>query len=74
MHAQPVPPEGGKARLVYLSLREEMSNGSLPAGSRLPGENRLAQNFDVSRVTVRKALEALALHGWIEKRLGAGSV
>lgn len=74
MHAQSAPPEGGKARRVYLSLREDMSNGSIPAGSRLPGENRLAQDFDVSRVTVRKALAALALDGWIEKRLGSGSV
>ena len=74
MHAQPTVPEGGKARRVYLLLRDEISNGAFPTGSRLPGENRLAQSFDVSRVTVRKALEALASDGWIEKRLGAGSI
>lgn len=74
MHAQPGPPEGGKSRRVYLLLREEISNGAFPAGTLLPGENRLAETFDVSRVTVRKALKALASDGWIEKRLGAGSV
>lgn len=74
IHAQPTPPEGGKARRVYMLLRDEISNGDFPVGSRLPGENRLAQDFDVSRVTVRRALQALASDGWIEKRLGAGSV
>jgi GntR family transcriptional regulator len=74
MHAQPKPPDGDKARRVYLLLREEISNGDFTAGTLLPGENRLAETFDVSRVTVRKALEALAADGWIEKRLGAGSV
>ncbi len=74
IHAQPMPLEGGKSRRVYLLLREEISNGVFPVGARLPGENRLAADFGVSRVTVRKALEALAADGWIEKRLGAGSV
>ena len=73
-HAQPTLPEGGKTRRVYLLLREEISNGAFAVGALLPGENRLAQTFDVSRVTIRKALGALAADGWIEKRLGAGSV
>ncbi len=71
--AQPAPLEGDKSRRVYLLLRDEISNGVFPAGALLPGENRLAKTFDVSRVTVRKALAALAADGWIEKRLGAGS-
>lgn len=74
IHAQPAPPEGGKTRRVYLLLRDEISNGTFAIGALLPGENRLAERFDVSRVTVRKALDALARDGWIEKRLGAGSV
>lgn len=59
---------------MYLLLRDEISSGAVTPGALLPGENRLAENFDVSRVTVRRALEALAADGWIEKRLGAGSV
>lgn len=74
IHAQPAPPEGGKARRVYLLLRDSISNGAFAAGALLPGENRLAEDFDVSRVTIRKALDALAHDGLIEKRLGAGSV
>ncbi len=74
IHAQPTLPEGGKARRVYLLLRDEMSNGSFREGALLPGENRLADRFEVSRITIRRALEALAADGWIEKRAGAGSV
>lgn len=72
--AQPTLPEGGKARRVYLLLRDEMTNGRRTEGALLPGENRLAEEFGVSRVTVRRALDALAADGWIEKRVGAGSV
>lgn len=74
IHAQPTLPEGGKSRRVYLLLRDEISNGSLCEGTRLPGENRLAETFSVSRITIRRALEALAADGWIEKRMGAGSI
>ncbi len=74
IHAQPTLPEGGKARRVYLLLRDEISNGAFGEGTLLPGENRLAKQFGVSRITVRRALDALAGDGWIEKRTGAGSV
>ena len=74
LHAQPTLPEGGKARRVYLLLRDEIGNGGFPVGTLLPGENRLADSFGVSRVTVRRALEALARDGLIEKRTGAGSI
>jgi len=74
MQAQRSLPEGGKARRVYLLLRDEISNGAFQPGTLLPGESRLAESFDVSRVTIRRALEALTEDGWIEKRTGAGSV
>lgn len=67
-------PEGGKARRVYLLLRDEISNGVFKQGARLPGEHKLAESFDVSRITIRRALDALAADGWIEKKPGAGSV
>ncbi len=67
-------PEGGKARRVYLLLRDDIANGSYPAGASLPGEQRLAEIHAVSRVTIRRALEALAADALIEKRAGSGSV
>ena len=72
-HEQTALPEGGKARRIYLLLRDEISNGGFPEGTLMPGESRLAEQLDVSRVTIRRALEALAQDGWVEKRKGAGS-
>ena len=74
IHAQASLPEGGKARRVYLLLRDDISNGKYAEGDFLPGENRLAETLDVSRITVRRALEALAADRWIEKKTGAGSL
>jgi GntR family transcriptional regulator len=68
---RPALPEGGKARRVYLLLRDEITRGV--HGDRLPSEQRLAERFQVSRVTIRRALEALSCDGLIEKRTGAGS-
>ncbi|MDJ1009675.1 MAG: GntR family transcriptional regulator [Paracoccaceae bacterium] len=74
IHAQATLPEGGKARRVYLLLRDDISSGRYAEGDFLPGENRLAETLNVSRITVRRALEALAADGWIEKKTGAGSL
>jgi GntR family transcriptional regulator len=67
-------PEGGKSRRVYLLLRDQISNGLHSEGAALPSEQRLAETHGVSRVTVRRALEALTHDGLIEKRVGSGSI
>ncbi|TRD15364.1 GntR family transcriptional regulator [Palleronia caenipelagi] len=66
-------PEGAKARRVYLSLRDQISRGDLRDGATLPGEQRLAETFAVSRVTIRRALAALSKEGLIERRTGSGT-
>lgn len=66
-------PEGGKSRRIYLQLRDAIAQGAYPALSFLPGEQRLALDFNVSRVTVRRALLALQDEGWIERRAGSGT-
>ena len=66
--------EGGKAQRVYLLLRDAIGRGALAPGAALPGELRLAEAHGVSRVTVRRALEALACEGLISRRAGAGTV
>lgn len=70
---QTILPEGGKARRVYLLLRDEMASGVLAEGTLMPAEQKLAEIHGVSRVTIRRALDALASDGLIEKRTGAGS-
>lgn len=67
-------PEGAKAQRVYLSLRDEIANGFYRAGTALPGEEKLAQLFEVSRVTIRRALKTLSSDGWIERRAGSRTI
>ncbi|MGP9818476.1 GntR family transcriptional regulator [Salinarimonas sp. NSM] len=67
-------PEGGKAQRVYLLLRDEILRGDLAVGSLLPGEHRLAELHDVSRVTIRRALDALESDGLVARRAGSGTV
>jgi DNA-binding FadR family transcriptional regulator len=52
-------------------IRQAIVTGRLPEGERLPPERELAEQFGVSRVTVRDALRALEAMGLIEVRVGA---
>jgi len=54
-------------------LQQEIDNGKRPAGSRLPTENELSKAYNVSRVTVRKALSELSESGYLERKSGKGT-
>ncbi len=66
-------PDGTKAQRVYLHLHDQITEGQLSAGETLPGEQRLAEKFGVSRVTVRRALDTLSRNGLIERQAGSGT-
>ncbi|MFJ4841552.1 FadR/GntR family transcriptional regulator [Streptomyces sp. NPDC088746] len=53
-------------------LREQISTGAWPVGTKLPGETSLAASLGVGRSTVREALRALAGAGLVQARQGAG--
>lgn len=53
-------------------LRDQITDGSWPVGTRLPGETTLARELGVGRSTVREALRALAGAGLVQARQGAG--
>jgi GntR family transcriptional regulator of arabinose operon len=67
-------PEGPKYRRIYLELRQTLSEGSYNQGGKLPSEGDLAKRFGVSRPTVRRALAQLESEGFIQKRMGAGTI
>src|SRR6478735_3106447 len=59
-------------RQVAEQLRTLIRGGEFKAGSRLPPERQLALALKVSRPSVREALIALEVEGWIEVRMGSG--
>ncbi|MDX2201278.1 MAG: GntR family transcriptional regulator [Hyphomicrobiaceae bacterium] len=62
-----------KSRTLYLLLKEQISSGALRPGDRLPSEPVLSQDHAISRVTVRRALDALEADGLIRRHAGAGT-
>lgn len=54
-------------------LRGDISGGMYPVHSRIPSEQELCDAYQVSRVTVRKALAELTKEGLLERRQGKGT-
>lgn len=54
-------------------LLKEIENGERPAGSRIPTENELSEQYKVSRVTVRKSLAKLTDMGYLDRKSGKGT-
>ena len=72
-----VPAENTKSRLLYLQLqewlREAIDSKKLAADAAIPTERELADQFKVSRITVRKAVDGLVYEGLLNRRQGAGT-
>ncbi|MDB1691679.1 GntR family transcriptional regulator [Enterococcus casseliflavus] len=60
-------------RDVADKLKEDIMSGRYPIGSFLPTETELEATFNVSKITVRKAIELLAADEYVEKRSGRGT-
>jgi GntR family transcriptional repressor for pyruvate dehydrogenase complex len=56
---------------IISQIREAILNGTLNPGDRLPPEKELVSNFGVSKHTLREALRALEVMGFLEVRKGA---
>lgn len=59
-------------RQISEQLRELIKSGEFPVASRLPAERDLAEQLGVSRPSLREALIALEVEGYIEVRMGSG--
>ena len=57
---------------LYKSLADEMRNGAIAAGTRMPGKRRLAAELSVSVNTVDAAYQMLAAEGYLESRERSG--
>lgn len=58
---------------IYNDLLQGIRSQKYPPGSRLPSEKELAEQYGVSRITSKKALEMLADRNLITRRPGKGS-
>jgi DNA-binding FadR family transcriptional regulator len=59
-------------RQIAEQLRELINKGEYPVGGRLPSERELADNFGVSRPSVREALIVLEVEGLVRINVGSG--
>jgi DNA-binding transcriptional MocR family regulator len=66
----PGPRYAGMARRI----RDLVTAGRLPVGTRLPAERELAAELDLSRVTVASAYRVLREEGFASTRHGSGTV
>lgn len=61
-----------KYHQIYLVLREQLQEGRFDQDG-LPGEHALADQFEVARITIRKAMEMLVADGLVSRRPGLGT-
>ena len=61
------------ADLVMQELEAMMLDGQLKAGEKLPPERTLAERFQVSRPSIREAIQKLVAKGLIDSRQGGGN-
>lgn len=54
-------------------LRERIKNGEYPTDSHLPNQLEFVDEFNVSRVTIKKAINILAMEGLVYSQRGAGT-
>ncbi|MFD5876767.1 FadR/GntR family transcriptional regulator [Streptomyces sp. NPDC060322] len=58
---------------VIAQLRNQITAGEWPVGSRIPTESELVEQLGVARNTVREAVRALAHNGLLDIRQGSGT-
>jgi GntR family transcriptional regulator len=58
---------------IYLLIRQRLESGQFPVDVALPGENALAVEYGVSRLTIRRSLDTLQAEGFVERRQGRGT-
>ena len=58
------------AKQIAEQIRESITDGTLKADDRLPTEEELARQFQVSRPTIREALKRLAAQSLVRSRRG----
>lgn len=73
----PEPLEAGSVEPLYVQLAGRLaariSQGDLPPGGKLPTETELMAAYNVSRITVRQAIQMLSRNGQVTAHRGKGT-
>ncbi|MEW2395113.1 FadR/GntR family transcriptional regulator [Streptomyces sp. NPDC046862] len=67
------PRRSALSEQVIAALRNQITSGEWPIGSRIPTEPELVEQLGVARNTVREAVRALAHNGLLDIRQGSGT-
>ena len=58
---------------LYTLLKNAILDGTIDNGSQMPTEQQLADNFGVSRITAKRAMDELAAEQLVERHRGKGT-
>lgn len=67
------PRRTGLTEQVIAQLRNQITSGEWPMGTRIPTEPELVEQLGVARNTLREAVRALANNGLLDIRQGSGT-
>lgn len=62
-----------KALKIASDIERKIHKGTYKEGDKLPTEMQLCDQYEVSRMTIRKALEKLIDNGWLYRIQGSGN-
>lgn len=54
-------------------IRQQITDGTLQAGDRIPSEAELMEDYGVSRIVIRNAMEVVQNEGLVIKQQGRGT-
>lgn len=60
-------------RQIYLQIQEQILDGSIECGERIPATREIARRYEVARMTVNVAYDQLELEGYVVTRPGSGT-
>ncbi|MDM5155101.1 PLP-dependent aminotransferase family protein [Bacillus sp. DX1.1] len=63
-----------KYQQIVNYMKEKITNGEWPIGSKIPSQRKLATVFNVNRSTVITALEELTADGLVQGKMGMGTI
>ncbi|WP_042522381.1 GntR family transcriptional regulator, partial [Levilactobacillus brevis] len=58
---------------IHNDIKRAIEAGKWAVGDRIPSERELSRNFDVSRMTLRQAIQTLVDEGILERQVGSGT-